>query len=449
MLDNLSKSLQKIVENITGKNKLNKKEVEQVIQDLQRALIHADVEVQLVFEISEKVRARALKEDAISTASDHLVTILYEEIVNICKGEQKLDLKNNQPTSFLLCGLFGNGKTTTAGKLALYFKRKGKRVALFGLDTARPASMDQLEQIGKQIQIQTFVDKTAKGKEFKQVVKKWKKEIEARRTEFDVLIFDTAGRSMLDKDLVDEITYINQELKPDYRFLVVGADIGQSAKKQAELFKNTVGINGIILTKMDSSAKGGGAITASAITGAPVYFIGTGEKMEQFEQFNAQRFVSEILGYGDIQTLMEKIDDLKKSKELEDADISDISQFDLNTFYSQMNSMKKLGPLKGLISKLPFFSQKIPDEMLETGEKKLKKYAFVINSCTKEEKKNPEIINPSRMKRIAAGSGVPENEVAEFFKQFKVMKTMMAGMQGQDSGGKLPKKYKRMMEQFK
>jgi len=439
MLDNLSKSLCKIIENISGKNQLNKQEVEKVILELQRALIRADVDVELVFQLSEKIKSTVLKENAISTASDHLITTLYKELAKICGAETKFELKKGKPISILLCGLFGNGKTTTAGKLALYFKRKGKRTALFGLDTTRPGAMDQIEQIGQQIEVPVFIDK--KSKDIKQVVEKWKSEINTYKNNFDVLIFDTAGRSMLDKGLVEEIKYITKEIRPDYRFLVLGADIGQSAKKQAELFKNAVGINGVILTKMDSSAKGGGAITASAMTGAPVYFIGTGEKMEQFEQFNSQRFVSELLGYGDIQTLMEKIEDLKKSKELEDTNISDISQFDLNTFYSQMNSMKKLGPLKSIISKLPLFSQKIPDDMLEVGEEKLKKYKFVIDSCTKDERKNPEIINLSRIKRIAQGSGVPEREVAEFFKQFKLMKTML----GEAQDGKMPKKYKNMM----
>lgn len=442
MLTNLSKSLRKIVEDISGKNRLNKQEVEKVILELQRALIRADVDVGLVFELSEKVKKRALKQEAISTTSDHLITILYQEIVNICGTGSKFKFKEGRPTSILLCGLFGQGKTTTTGKLALYFKRKGKRVALFGVDTTRPASMDQLEQIGQQIKVPVFVDK--ENKNFKHVVKAWKKEINDHKNNFDVLIFDTAGRSMLDKDLVEEISYINQELKPDYRFLVVGADLGQSVKKQAELFKNSVGVNGVILTKMDSSAKGGGAITASAVTGAPVYFISNGEKMEEFEQFDPQRFVSELLGYGDVQTLLEKIEDLKKSKEVEDVDISDISQFNLNTFYSQMKSMEKLGSLKNIISKLPFFSQKIPDELIDVGEEKLKKYKYIINSCTKQEKEHPEIINPSRIRRIARGSGVPEREVADFFKQFKTAKTMMMGMQG----GKIPKKYRKIMDQF-
>jgi signal recognition particle subunit SRP54 len=453
MLEKLSEALKKATNKIANAVFVDKKIIEDVAKELQRALISADVNIHLVKEITDKIKEKASDEKVKDVEKKELIIkILYDTILEILGGEKKeIVFKEKQQTRILLLGLYGSGKSTSANKLGLYYSKRGKKVALLGLDVHRPAATDQLEQLGAQNKIKVFTDKTEKNPI--KIYKKFKQELE----QYDILIIDTAGRHSLDEELIKEIKDINKELKPDYKVLVIQADIGQAAKTQASEFQKALEINGVIITRMDSTAKAGGALTACHETKAPVFFIGTGEKPSDLETFNPQSFISRILGMGDLEGLLEKVHsamDKETGKKLKER--LEKGEFNLKDFQEQLKSMSSMGSMDKLLDMVPGFSglkDKMPENMLGTQEEKMKKWKFAIDSMTKEEINNPEIIEKqtTRLGRIAKGSGTSTSDIRQLIKQYKLIKEFTkGGVSEQDvqSGGFSQKQMMKLAKKF-
>jgi len=445
VLEKLSNSLKNTLKKIAKSIFVDKKLVEELVKDIQRALLAADVNVKLVLELTEEIKKRALKEEPPKGIDkrEFLVKIVYEELVKFLgEKESKIEIKK-KPFKIMMVGLFGSGKTTTIGKLAKYYTTRGHKVAAIGLDVHRPAAPEQLEQICRQVNIPCFIKKGEKDPI--KIYKEFKSEI----SKYDIVLIDTAGRDALSKDLIKEIKDLYLIIRPDERLLVISADIGQAAQKQAQTFHDSAFITGVIATKMDGTAKGGGALTACAATGAKIKFIGEGEKIDDLETFNPEGFVGRMLGMGDIKALLEKAKEAITEEGAEDLSKRFLKgEFNLVDLYDQMSAMKKMGPLSKIMEMIPGFGQiKMPKELLSVQEGKLKKWKFIMDSCTKEELENPDIITGSRIERIAKGSGTTSGEVRELLKQYKQakkMSKMMKGGKGMEKlmkkmGGKMPK----------
>ena len=437
VLDKLGESLKSTLERIAQAVFLDEKLINELIKDIQRALLQADVNVRLVFELSNRIKKRALEEKTLPglTKKEHVINIVYEELVNFLGGEGSKIEFNKKPYKIMLVGLFGSGKTTTAAKLAKYFQKRAAKIALVQLDVWRPAAYKQLEQLGKQLNIPVFGDEKEKDP-----VKIYKK---LKLDEYELIIIDTAGRDALSNDLITELNKINTAVKADERLLVISADIGQTAEKQAAAFHETCQITGVIISKMEGTAKGGGAISACAVTKAPVKFIGIGEKINDFEEFNPQGFVSRLLGMGDIEALLNKAQDAISEEEALDMSKKFLKgEFNLIDLYEQMQAMKKMGTLSKIMELVPGMGQlKMPKEMLDVQQGKLEKWRYIMDSCTKEELEDPEIISGTRIDRIVKGSGVSTHDVRELIKQYRQSKKLMKMFKG---GKNLDKLMKRM-----
>ncbi len=410
----LGRKLREALGKLTGRAYVDEAAVKSLIKDLQRVLIASDVNVKLVLELSKKIEERALEAKKLEGLSlkEHVMKVVYEELVNLMGESYSPRLDKHK---ILMCGLFGSGKTTSAAKLAHFYKTKGLSVGLVGADVDRPAAQEQLEQLAKQVGAKFY---TIKGeKDASKIVEKALKE-----TKEDVLIVDSAGRSAFDDELVAELKGIKDTLKPDEVYLVLSGDIGQVAGKQSEEFNKTVPLSGVIATKMDGSAKGGGALSAVAATGTKIAFIGLGEKMGDMQVYNAEKFVGRLLGVPDIEGLMEKIKEATKGEEIKQVDMEELT---IESFYEQLKAAKKMGPLGNVFSMLG--ANDVPKEMVQQGEAKMKQYEAMINSMTKAEKKNPSLIKSTkgRLERIAKGSGSSEKDVREFLNQFEKMEKMM------------------------
>jgi signal recognition particle subunit SRP54 len=418
VLEKLGTGLKQTFRRIAGLGVVNKEVVESVVRDLQRTLIQSDVDVEMVFEISKNIKEKILKEKHPKglTLKEYFIKILYEEIVNLLGKEKgKLELRKQK---ILLIGLFGCGKTTTCGKIAKWFKTRGLSPALIACDTHRPAAQEQLKQIGKKLDIRVY----SEGKNPEDIAKN-----ALKKAKENVLIFDSAGRDALDKELAKELQRLGEIIKPDEVLLVIPADIGQAARKQSEEFNRLVGITGLVITKMDGTAKGGGALAASSVSDSKVKFIGTGEKLENLEEYDPKRFVSRLIGYGDIQGLLEKAKEVGAEKVAEKI-IS--GEFTLNEFYEQLGSLQKMGSLSKIAEMIPGLSsgalmKKLPKDFLNVQEEKMKRWKFAIDSMTPTERKDPEIIKQSRIERISKGSGVKQSEVRELLKYYKQVKRVM------------------------
>lgn len=402
--------------------------INELVKDLQRALLQADVNVQLVFNLTHTIKDRIKKEETPAglTKKEFLINIVYDELTKFL-GEKAYDIDTSKkPTKILLVGLFGNGKTTTAAKLAKFYQKRGFKIALLSTDTWRPAAYEQLRQLGAQINVPVYGD--PKDKNPVNIFKKFEPELKKA----DVIIIDSAGRDALSEDLVKEIEDINAAVKADERLLVISADIGQAAQKQAQQFHDSVNITGVIATKMEGTAKAGGALSACAITHSPIKFIGVGEKIDDLEQFNPKRFVGRLLGMGDIEALLEKAKEAITEDKAEDLGKRFVKgQFDLIDLYDQMSAMKKMGSIGKLMEMVPGFSQiKMPKDALQVQEGKLEKWKHIMNSCTQEELTDPDKISPSRVERIAKGSGTSTGDVRELLKQYKQSKKMAKMLSG-------------------
>ena len=434
MLERLSEVLKKATNKIANAIFLDKNLVDSVIKDLQRAMIEADVNVSLVKELSDKIRKTALDERISGIAKkEHVIKILHDELLRIL-GEQKSLVLKKEQNRIMLLGLYGAGKTTTVSKLGNYFAKRGKKIVLIGLDTHRPAASEQLQQLAEKNRLNCIVDT-----EEKNPLKIWKKfESSGKIKEYDVVIIDTAGRHTLDLDLIKEIKTLNKEISPTETILVMPADIGQAAKKQAQEFYEAINITGVIITRMDSTAKAGGALTACGETKSPVYFITTGEKINDIEEFNPKSFLSRLLGMGDLETLIEKIKSLTdedKNKKISSG-ISE-GKLSLEDVISQVKTMSSLGGFEKIKSMIPGFSnveKKIPEGLLEGQQEKIAKWEHIIKSLTKEERENPELLErqTSRISRVAKGSGVNTSDIRSLLKQYKMLNEMVKSGMGNE-----------------
>ena len=337
----------------------------------------------------------------------------------------------------MLIGLFGSGKTTTAGKLAKFFMKRGQSVAILGLDVHRPGAMAQVEQIAKRINAHYFIHKEEKNPD--QIYNKHKEEL----NKYDVVLVDTAGRDALSEDLIEEIEGLTKEIVPDEKFLVISADIGQAAETQARKFHESCGITGVIATKMDGTAKAGGALSACAVTDSHIKFIGVGEGVDDLEEFKPEGFVSRLLGMGDLELLLEKAREAISEEDAKDLGKRFLKgDFNLIDLYEQMQAMKKMGPLSKVMEMIPGFGQlKLPKGMLQNQQEKIEVWRFLMNSMTKEELENPEDIDLSRIDRISKGSGRSVSEIRELIKQYKQSKKMVKMFKGADN----PKQMEKMM----
>mgnify|MGYP000131161246 CR=1 FL=1 len=420
-------SLKEIARKIAGSSSIDKKFVEEMVKEIQRALIKADVNIRQVKEISDAIRKRALSEDVLPAlnAREQILKIVYEELLRGVGDGLEIPLKK---AKIMLVGLQGSGKTTTAAKMAKYFKDRGMKVALVAADTWRPAAYEQLKQLADGYGIPFYGEKGEK--DAVKIVKNALKELK----DYDMLIVDTAGRHALEDELIEEMVRIAEVLNPEYKLLVLDAAIGQLASKQAEAFHNAIGINGVIITKFDGTAKGGGALSAARQIGIPIAFIGTGEKVEDFDRFDPAGFVSRLLGMGDMRALLEKIERIASEEEL-DPEAFLKGTFTLKDIYKQIEAMNKMGPVRKIFEMLPFgLSMKVDDDVMEMTQEKMKKFKVIMDSMTEEELLNPKIIDSSRIKRIAIGSGTSPQEVKELLNYYKTMKNLMKKMKK----GKLP-----------
>lgn len=438
MLENLSKILKKTTDKIANAIFLDKKFIDDIVRDLQRALIEADVNIPLVKEISDKIKKSAFDERIKGIEKkEHLIKLLHDELLNILGEYKELKVTKKQ-TKIMLLGLYGAGKTTTIAKLGNYFSKRGKKTVLIGLDVHRPAAPEQLKQLSERNKLNYFID--LKEKDPLKIWKKFEKELK----DYEVILIDTAGRDYLDEELFNEIKKIGNTVNPTESILIMQADIGQAAKIQAQKFKEMANISGVIITRMDSTAKGGGALTACAEVKAPVYFITTGEKINDIEQFNPKKFLSRLLGMGDLESLIEKIKlitDEDKQKEIQSrAEQGKLTLIDVVEQVKSMNSLGGFEKIKGMIPGLN--ASKIPENVLENQQEKISKWEHIIKSMTKEEIENPEIIEKqtSRINRIAQGSGVNNSDIRALLKQYKMLNEMIKTGSSIDESGMLSQK---------
>ncbi len=425
MLEGLGKIIKKTTDKIANAIFLDKNLVDTIIKDLQRALIEADVEILLIKEISDRLKKIAFDERIAGIEKkEHLIKSLHDELLSILGKEKKLELEKKQ-NKIMLIGLYGSGKTTTIAKIGNWFAKRGKKVCLVGLDVHRPAAKEQLEQLAQKNKLHYFIDK-----EEENAIKTWKKFKKTKEySESELILIDSAGRHTLNKELIKEIKSLEKEISPTETILVIPADIGQAAKKQSQEFKEALKISGIIITRMDSSAKAGGAITACNQTQSPIYFLTTGEKINDLEEFEPESFLSRILGMGDLKTLVEKVKSITNEDEQKEMqERLQQGKISIEDVISQVKTMNTLGGFDKIKSLIPGFSSaKIPEEKMQEQQKKIQKWEHIVKSMTKEEKANPEILEKenSRVNRIAKGAGVNNSDVKSLIKQYRMLADMI------------------------
>ena len=425
MFEALSSKLSNIFKNLRKKGYLRENDIKQAMRQIRIALLEADVNFKVVKELVAHISERASGEEVSKslTPAQVVIKIVHQELIHIMGDEEgEFSFGKERPNVVMLVGLQGSGKTTTAAKLARFGLEKGRKPLLVAADPYRPAAVRQLEILGEKIKVEVFppaenpVETVKKARE--RAVLKGK----------DFLILDTAGRLHIDREMMGELKLIKSKINPDEILLVVDAMSGQDAVNVAKSFDEDLGLSGIILTKLDSDARGGAALSIKMMTKKPIKFVGVGEKLEALEPFHPDRLASRILGMGDVLTLIEraeKADDQGKAKELEEKLLK--GEFNLEDFLSQLKQIKKMGSLSGLLTLIPGLP-KLGTQDLENSQKELKKTEAMINSMTKEERRRPQIIDGSRRRRIALGSGTVVADVNRLLKQFTQMKQMVKGV---------------------
>ena len=426
MFDSLGDRLQGIVKRLKGKGRLTEADVDEVLAEIRTALLEADVNVSVVRDVVARIREQAIGA-TVSEALDpsqQIIKIVNAELVGMLGGETlKITYSSVPPTVVLMAGLQGSGKTTSAAKLARWFKSQGRQPLLVGADLQRPAAVEQLRTLGAQIGVPVFsesgdpVTTARRGLE------------EARRLGKDVLIVDTAGRLAIDEEMMQQVAEISSTVKPNYTFLVVDAMTGQDAVSVAKAFDERLSIDGVILSKLDGDARGGAALSVKYVIGKPIAFAATGEKIDAFEQFHPDRMAGRILGMGDMLTLIEQAEKVFEQDKAEEAAARMLEgQFTLEDFLDQLQQLKKMGPLSGIMGMLPGMPKEMKDA--QVGDDQVKTTEAIIRSMTPEERRQPEIINGSRRTRIAKGSGTEVADVNRLIKQFTEMQKMMKRMGG-------------------
>jgi len=435
MLDNLKTNLRAAIKKIVSSSGIDEELIKELSKDVQRALLQSDVNVRLVLEITKNLEERSLNEKPPPGLSrkDHIVKILYDELAKLLGNDTEFSFKPGKINKVLMLGIQGSGKTTITSKLAKFLTKQGYKVGVIGADTFRPGALVQLKTMCEKASVEVYGDEN--NKDSPQVVKNGLKHFE--NSDLDIILIDTAGRHKEEKDLLDEMTQINKVANPDLALLIIDGTIGQQCYKQAEAFHKIVPVGGIVITKLDSSAKGGGAIAASAATGAQIMYIGTGERIDDLEQFSPTRFVGRLLGMGDIQAVLDLAKRLEN--EADDVRLKRISSGKMNMedFYFQLEEVTKVGSLRGFLDNMPGLSGMVKEDQLDQMEGRVEKWRYIIQSMTKQEKADPDLLNSSRIKRIARGSGRSEHEVKELVKNYKNSKNMMKASKGRQMQGAL------------
>ena len=437
-LEGLGRSLNDVMKKLLRLSVVDEKAVKELARDLQRSLLQSDVNVNLVLQISQAVETRSLEEKLPPgiPRREHVIKVLYEELTRFL-GEDpaKITVEPGKKHIIMLVGIQGTGKTTASVKLARFYQKRGMRPAIVCADTYRPGAFDQLKQLADRVNVPVYGEPDSK--EVLKIVKKGKEQFEQQK--HDLIIIDTAGRHKDEGELMSEMRDLARLIIPDEIILAIDASIGQAAMSQATAFNETTTIGSIFVTKLDGTAKGGGALSAVAATKAKIKFIGTGEKIDDLEQFVPSSFVGRLLGMGDVKALVDKVREAEVVVPQKKARAFLEGKFTLKDMYDQMVAVRKMGPLKKLMGMVPG-GMNIPDDAMETAEKRLDSWRVIIQSMTKEEVEDPKLVDSSRARRIARGSGRTEKEVKELISQYFMMKKMMKSMKrrGGALGRKLP-----------
>lgn len=439
MFSNLADKLQKTLRQLRGKGRLNEKDVNAAMRDIRLALLEADVNFKVVKEFVAAISSRAIGQEVMNslTPGQQVVKIVNEELTRLMGEKQSsLIVSGKPPTKIMLVGLQGSGKTTTAVKLALHLRKKGRRPILIAADIYRPGAVEQLQVLGESVGEKIYSNPDAAPPDICREGLQL-----ARKDEYDQVIFDTAGRLHVDEEMMSEVSAIKKVIEPDEILLVVDAMTGQDAVNAASAFHNAVGLTGVILTKLDGDTRGGAALSVKAVTGCPVKFVGVGEKAEALEPFYPDRMASRILGMGDMISLIEKAEatvDAEKARELERKIRK--QQFTLDDFKDQLNQLRSMGSMEEILNMLPGGGN-IPKEIrqMSVNENSFNKVEAIINSMTIKERQEPAIINSSRRRRVAAGSGTTVQDVNRLLNQFSQMQKMIKQMSAFDKKGTLKK----------
>lgn len=435
MFESLSDKLEGVFKRLSGKGKLTEADVDVALREVRMALLEADVNLKVVRQFLERVRARAIGAEVMEslTPAQGVIKIVNEELIATLGEPSKLDISGPAPHVLMLIGLQGAGKTTTAAKLGLHLRKQGQRPLLVAADTRRPAAIQQLQTLGKQLDISVFAEdpKISPVQICVDAVK------HAQQNNYSIVILDTSGRLQIDDDLMKELEQIKARTTPQEAILIVDSMTGQEAVRVADEFNKRVGITGLILTKVDGDARGGAALSVRSVTGVPIKFLAVGEKADALEPFYPDRLASRILGMGDVLTLIERAQqNLDQEQARVAAEKMLKNQFTLQDFMTQMQQIKKLGPLTQIMSMIPGFSQVAKDIPEEQTEKQFKRIEAIIQSMTPDERQTPDLLNARRRQRIAKGSGTTVQDVNELMREFKQMQKMMQQLGRGGKGGR-------------
>ncbi len=426
MFDTLTQRFEAVFSGLRGKGKLSDKDIDKALREVRLALLEADVNVAVVRSFLARVKDRAVGEDVSKsiTPGQQIIKIVHEELINTLGSEPAELAKTSPPLVILVVGLQGSGKTTTSGKLAKLLQGQGKQPLLVAADLQRPAAIDQLETLGRRIDVPVYVDRKAKPPKLVKAALK-----EASTTGRDVVIIDTAGRLQIDDDLMKELAAVRKSSNADEVLLVVDAMTGQDAVNIASGFQDQIGITGVVLSKLDGDARGGAAISVGEVTGAPIKFAGLGEGLDALEPFHPERMASRILGMGDVLTLIERAESAFDEEQAEQTAAKlEKGEFTLEDFLEQFQAMKSMGPLQDILAMLPGSGSLLRE--VDVDDRDLKRVEAIIQSMTPEERRNPKIIGGSRKRRIASGSGQKPQDVNRLLKQFADTQRMMKTLAG-------------------
>lgn len=427
VLEKLGTSLYEALRKVIRAPVVDRDLVKELVRDFQRALLQADVNVKLVMELSDNIEKRALEEKLPPGISrrEHVVKVVYDELTRfVGEKPEPLTIQPGRQNILMLVGIQGSGKTTTAAKLARYFQKRGLKPAVICADTFRPGAHDQLQQLAESIKVDFFGD--PKGKDAISIAKRGVE----RFRDHEVVILDTSGRHKEEKSLIIEMQEIAAAVRPQEIVLVLDGTIGQQAAAQAEAFNDATTIGSIIVAKLDGSARGGGALSSVAATGARIKFIGTGEKIEDLEPFVPSRFIGRLLGMGDIEGLIKRVKEAEMPVTEKDVRALLSGKFTLSDMYQQFEAMRSMGPLRKILTMIPGMGYQLPEEDFDVAEERLDRWRVIIQSMTLEERETPKTLNASRVRRIARGSGTEEREVRELIKQYNAMRKMLKQLKG-------------------
>ena len=429
MLESLRSGLQGAIKKLLGSSVVDEAAIKEFVRDLQRTLIQSDVNVKLVLSVTESVQRRAIGEKPLGgmTRKDQIVKILYEELDKMLGGEEPFKLDRSKTSVIIMLGVQGSGKTTTVSKLARLYSKKGFKVGIVAADTFRPGAVTQLRTLADRIGVEVYADE--KQSDSVKVAEAGRKFFEQSK---NLIIVDTAGRHKEEKSLLDEMSKIVAKVKPDVSLLIVDGTIGQQCYNQALAFHNVSPVGGIVVTKLDGAAKGGGALAAVAATGARICFIGTGERVDDLEEFSSTRFVGRLLGMGDLKALLDMAKSLESDVDEKRIQRITSGRLTMDDFLFQFEQVNKMGSLKKILDMIPGLAGNMKSEDLEKAEKNMKIWKSIIQSMGKQERESPDIINAPRVKRIAKGSGRSEKEVRELLSRYKQTKTLMKASKGRE-----------------